>query len=184
MPHGNRDQLSDAPTWVVDASSGESGQAKYGNTMFGVSAVEAQVTNGPASPGWVIAQQGQGQLTGMTIFTAGTLYANTDTFNVVATSGANATGTITTNANGSITAVALTATGGLFKAAPTVTITTSAGTTGVLRPVLSGRAGRISFETIVATRHIVTDSTSFANGSSANVANSSGTVDNFIFPNS
>lgn len=106
MSHGNRDQLSDAPTQVVDCVTGKTGKQLYGNTVFGVSPTEAKVTRGVANPGWVKVKVGTGS-----------------------------------------------------------------------------RTGRKTFETLVASRFITTDATSFSNTSTANVANTSGTTDNAIFPN-
>lgn len=108
MPHGSRDQYSDAPTWTVHAPGGKTGKQIFGNTsvgIFGVSAAEqAAHAGGPASPGWVKRTVGTG-----------------------------------------------------------------------------GRSGRVQYETIVASRTIATDATDFANTSSANVANTSGTADDAIF---
>lgn len=180
--HGNRDQKSDAPTFVCESSTGKSGVQQYGNTIFGVSPAEATVLNGMGSPGWVKIKQGLGQLANVSITTPGSGYANTDTFKVVAHQGANATGTISTAANGAITGVAITVGGGLFRANPNVSITTSGGTLGVLKGNPTGRAGRLQFETMIATRSIITDSTSFSDANTANVANSSGTTDDFLLP--
>ena len=49
---GKSDANTSAPKFTVNATTGEKGTAQFGNTVFGVNAVEAGVTNGPASPGW------------------------------------------------------------------------------------------------------------------------------------
>ena len=181
--HGNRDQYSDAPKFTTEASTGKSGQQQFGNNVFGVSTAEAAVARGGSAPGWVKVILGKGKLQSVAITTAGTGYANTDTFSITAQNGANAAGTITTNGSGVITAATLSNVGGLFTSRnPVAVITTSGGTSGVITGTVSGRAGRKTYETLVAIRSIVTDATSFANTSSANVANSTGSADDSIFP--
>ena len=182
MPHGKRDQYSDAPSWTVEASSGRSGKQQFGNTVFGVSVAEATVTNGMASPGWVRAVKGKGQLTSATIVAGGLGYANDDVLTVTATSGVNASANVVTNANGTITSVTFSNTGGLFFASPNVVITTSEGEDANISAVISGRAGRVQFETIVATKNITTDAINFTNTATTNVANSTGTADDTLFP--
>lgn len=183
MPHGSRDQQSDAPTWVVDAASGKSGQETFGNTTFGVSTVEATVTKGMASPGWNRIVRGQGQVASFVVNSIGAGYANGDIASVTANTGANATGTIATHANGSISGVTLVNPGGLFNSnAGYATFTTAGGTGANVGVIVGGRANRIQFETLVATRSIVTDATSFSNTSSSAVANSTGNADDFILP--
>lgn len=103
--HGIRDQYSDAPTFVVDAKTGKTGQQLFGNSVFGVSVAEAKVTKGIANPGWVKVNVGTG-----------------------------------------------------------------------------GRLGRKTFETLISTRRIATDATSFSNKSNVNVANTTGTSDDVILP--
>lgn len=103
--HGIRDQYSDAPKAYVN-DKGETGQAQFGNTVYGVSSVEAAVSGKVAHAGWVRRVVGSG-----------------------------------------------------------------------------GRTGRVTTEVLIATGRIVTDATSFSNTSSGVVANSSGTADNAVFPN-
>lgn len=86
----------------------------------------------------------------------------------------NATGTIVTNATANITSITMTSGGrGFINATTTVvTISTAAGTGATLTPVfktgsgtftavvtLGGRAGRITYETLVATKAITGDGT-------------------------
>lgn len=183
MPHGIRDQYSDAPSWTVDAASGQSGKQQFGNTVFGVSVLEARVKEGPGSPGWVRMVRGKGPLTSITITAGGTGYSNSGVVTVTSVSGVNASANIVTNGSGVIGNVIVSNTGGLFYGSPNVAIS-GGGSGATLTPVLSGRAGRATFETIVASKNIVTDATSFSNTSTANVANSSGTSDDALFPDS
>lgn len=144
--------------------------ALYGNTtmgafvtgqvvgQYGVDVVEAANTAADfkkvAHAGWNLKTQGTGPIANVTITAGGTGYANTDTFRVTATGtgSVNATGTITTNSTGGITALAITNYGaGFTTVAPSVTITTSGGTTATLTARAGGRAGRTSYETLVAT---------------------------------
>lgn len=139
--------------------------------QFGVSAAEAANTSGDgkkvAHAGWVLRTQGVGPLGTVTVSTAGTGYANSDTFVVVAASGgANATGNLVTNTTGNVVGTSITSLGSNFTAvAPTVVITTAAGTSAVLAATAGGRAGRVQYETLVAM------------GSQDN-----GTADDAIFP--
>jgi len=97
---GSNDQLSDAPKFVVDAATGDTGQEQYGNTVFGVDALEVAAGTAPAV-GWVRRTEGAGgragrvqeealvALSGATAFASGdaTDFANTD---AVATAGGTA----------------------------------------------------------------------------------------------
>lgn len=94
---GNRDQYSDAPKFVVDAATGDTGQEQFGNTVFGVSVAEARVTKGVTHPGWVRRVEGTGGRSGRiqyetlaamsAIVTDATDYANTSTAAVANTTG-------------------------------------------------------------------------------------------------
>lgn len=58
---GKRDQYSDAPKFVVDSATGETGQQQFGNTVFGVDADEVTASNGRvAHTGWVRRVEGTG----------------------------------------------------------------------------------------------------------------------------
>jgi len=182
---GKRDQYSDAPLFTSNASNGASAQDEYGTNVYGVDATEAGVADKGIAPGWVKVRRGSGQLTGVAVAGIGDNYANTDTFTIAATSGANATGTMATFANGSIANVTISNYGGLFQDAhPTVTITTSTGSDANLYASVSGRAGRVTYETLVAIASMATDATSFSNTSESAVANTTGTADDTVFPDS
>ncbi len=108
MPtHGNRDQYSDAPKFTTSADTGESGQARYGNTVFMADGTETGVTKGIAGQGWIKRVAGTG-----------------------------------------------------------------------------GRSGRVTYETLVAVSSVFGDATSFSNTSTANVANTTGTADDTVLPDS
>jgi len=119
--------------------------------QFGVDATEMGVTPGPAHRGWVERTEGVGQLQSISVTAGGTNYANGDAIEVVAASGANATGNVVTTSN-VITSVTISDAGGLFKSGPTINITTGAGTSATLAAVVGGRAGRVTYETLVAAK--------------------------------
>jgi hypothetical protein len=66
-----------------------------------------------------------------------------------------------------------------------VTVNPAAGHTGWVKRTVGtgGRSGRIQYEVLVA-GSISGDSTSFANGTSTTIANTTGTADDTIFPDS
>lgn len=164
---GNTDDAANSVLWGVSNHSKEANTvnqtAFFGNTtvgafqngseeavgQFGVDVVEMGVTDGPAHAGWVERTEGVGELSEVTVSSGGADFDTGDTIEVVADSGANAEGTVTIAAN-VITAITLTDTGGLFKAGPTINITTGAGTGATLVGVVGGKAGRVSYETLVA----------------------------------
>jgi len=90
------------------------------------------------------ANSGVGIVNSVTISTAGSGYANGDAL-VFASGGitvgklptTNAAGSVTTNGSGGITAVAVTNNGAGYYTPPTITITTSGGSSGVLAPVMN-----------------------------------------------
>ena len=185
----NRDQYSDAPKFVVDTATGNTGQEKFGNTtgtgVFCVDDTENGLRSDVSHSGWVKRTLGTGPVTGLVINAGGTGYDNADTISI---SGGivNATATLSTNSTGGITTVTLTSGGSGFTnaASATVAITTGGGTAAnVTVSSLSGRAGREHIETLVALTSVTTDATDFANTSDANVANSTGTADDAVFPN-
>lgn len=105
--HGNRDQYSDAPKFVVNAATGETGQEQFGNTVFGVDPAETTASDEVTHAGWVKRTVGTG-----------------------------------------------------------------------------GRNGRVQVETLVAMGSMTTDATDFANTSTLDIANTTGTADDSIFPDS
>lgn len=156
-----------APKYNIEAGTTETGITSFGNTTvvngravgtFGVDVTEAGLANGVTHPGWVVVRQGSGYVDDLTISAGGSGYDNVDTIEV---SGGtiNATATLTTNATGGITSVTLGTKGSGFKNVDdsTVTITTVSGTGATIVPVLGGRAGRVSMETMVAMGTITGD---------------------------
>ena len=131
--------------------------------QFGVSAAEAANTAGEgkkvAHAGWNLRTRGTGPLTAITVAAAGNGYANSDTFSIAAgTGGTNATGNVVTNATGNVVSTSVTSWGANFNAAaPTVTITTAAGSGASITATAGGRAGRVSYETLVAMGSITGD---------------------------
>ena len=103
--NGKRDQYSDAPKFVVNSATGETGQEQFGNTVFGVDPDETAATDGVTHAGWVKRTVGTG-----------------------------------------------------------------------------GRSGRVQQETLVAMGSIATDATDFADTSELDVANTTGTADDTIYP--
>lgn len=151
----------------------------YGNTtvgafvnkavvsIVGVDTVEKANTSDPQSyaqhSGWNIKKTGTGSLVSITIAGGGTGYSNTDVIKVTPSSpgAVNATASLTTNATGGIISVAITNVGaGFITVNPSnVAVTNSSGgatggSSANLVATAGGRAGRIQFETIVATGSI------------------------------
>lgn len=129
--------------------------------QFGVDVTEAAntVSEGKkvAHAGWNLRTLGAGPLTGITVAAAGSGYANSDTYVIAGST--NATGNLVTNGTGNVISFSATAGGGLFTTAtPTVTITTAAGTGASLTATAGGRAGRVTYETLIAMGTITGDS--------------------------
>lgn len=59
---GNEDRLNDAPKFVTNAATGETGQDEYGTAVFGVDATEAAANN--LTSGWVRRVEGTGGRSG------------------------------------------------------------------------------------------------------------------------
>jgi len=93
---GKRDQYSDAPKFIVDSTTSETGQDQFGNTVFGVDAAEVGVTHAAGHSGWVKVTEGSGNRAGRIqyeVLVAGSItgdatdFANTSTSDVANTSG-------------------------------------------------------------------------------------------------
>lgn len=132
------------------------------NGQFGIDAVEAANTSADTKKvvhaGWNLKTSGTGPVLSLTINAGGSGYANTDTlrFTAAGTGTVNATATLSTNSSGGITSVALTNVGqgftntSVFAAFANSTGGTSAGSSANVAASVGGRAGRVSFETLVA----------------------------------
>lgn len=131
------------------------------NDIYGVSVTETANSGGDVPhAGWLHVTRGVGTISSITVVSGGTLYANTDTVQSANGGQSNVytVGTITTDANGTITAVTVSS-NVTFDDTLTLTITTSTGSGANLVPVLGGRAGRIFYETLVAMSSISGDNT-------------------------
>lgn len=170
---GKTDNAANSVLWAASlvnkTANSANRTALYGNTtmgafvanevvgQFGVDAVEAANTSSDfkkvAHAGWNLKTTGTGSITRLTIVAGGTSYSNADTIRVTSTGtgSVNATATLTTNSTGGITSVTITNPGsGFTSAAPTVTILTSTGSAANITAAAGGRAGRTSYETLVA----------------------------------
>ncbi len=182
---GNRDQYSDAPKYQITGKSANTGQDRYGNNVFMADDAEVGVNKNLNSPGWQHRILGTGPVQSITISSGGTGYSNSDTVKVSGGT-VNAAANLTTNSTGGIISTTITNTGAGFSnnSSSTLAITTSGGTTANLVFTLGGRANRERWETLVTITSVQGDAVLFANTSSANVANSSGTADDSILPDS
>lgn len=179
---GNKDQANNSPAYATAsvnlAPTAVNANTLFNNTtlgafnnngiamnkavgQFGVDVSEAAntATEGTkvAHAGWNLRTVGAGPLASITVAAAGAGYANSDTFVIAGST--NATGNLVTNATGNVVSYSLTSGGGVFTSAtPTVTITTAAGTNASLTATAGGRAGRVSYETLVAMGSITGDS--------------------------
>jgi hypothetical protein len=128
--------------------------------MFAVNAAQASNTGGEggrlAHAGWNLRKAGEGPVSNIAPLTGGIGYSNTDLL-VISGGSTNATGTLATNATGGIIATTLTAPGKGFVnvSASTVAVTNSTGgasggSTATFTLTLGGRAGRVTYENIVA----------------------------------
>jgi hypothetical protein len=127
--------------------------------VFGVSNVHMANTGGEAEKinhtGWNLRIEGTGGVANVVVTDGGLAYDNTD---LVEVSGGtvNAAGTLVTNSTGGITSVVITTPGEGFINVGTVAVTNSSGgaSTGnnsaAFTVSFSGRAGRVTYETLVA----------------------------------
>ena len=175
---GNTDDAANSVLWAVsqlNKTANTDNQANlYGNTttgafvagsvagQYGVDTTEAANTSSDfkkvAHAGWNLKKTGTGSVLSLTIANGGSGYANTDTlrFTASGTGTVNATATLTTNSTGGITAVTLTNAGAgftnttVYAAFANSTGGSSAGTSANVAATVGGRAGRTSYETLVA----------------------------------
>jgi hypothetical protein len=145
----------------LDGPTGNS-KPKYANTssVMGVSATEVANTLGDggkvAHAGWNKQTIGTGPVSTITLGSPGEGYSNGFlTFAGGGGSGANAS--IVVDANGVILSVSLLSGGSGYTSAPTATASNT--TPAVLTVEVGGRAGRRSYETLVAMGSIVGDDT-------------------------
>lgn len=62
--YGKNDQYSDAPKFIVRSDTGETGQAQFGNTVFGADGAEVAASKKIAHTGWVKRTVGSGGRSG------------------------------------------------------------------------------------------------------------------------
>lgn len=144
--------------------------ALFGNTTMGafvsgqtvsqegLKTSEIGSSTGSAHAGWNLKKTGTGYVATITITAGGSGYSNTDLIRVTSTGtgSVNASATLTTNATGGITSVTITNPGaGFVTVNPAVAVTNSsggatAGTSATFVATAGGRAGRVSYETLVA----------------------------------
>ena len=93
---GKRDQYSDAPKFIVDSVTSDTGQEQFGNTIFGADETELSVNRKISHTGWVKITTGSGGRANRTFYevmVAGgitgdaTDFANTSSANVANTTG-------------------------------------------------------------------------------------------------
>lgn len=155
---GKADQANNAPKNVVDDKN-NTGTDQYGNTVYAVDTTEAGVTAGVAHSGWVRRTVGTGPITSFVLYAPGTGYSNADTIDVEGGTGANATGSVVTDASGNLVSASITYEGAGFEnaGAATLTINTSGGSGANVGVTVGGRAGRTFIETLVASGSITGD---------------------------
>lgn len=126
--------------------------------VFGVAEEHLANTSGEAKKvnhtGWNLRIAGTGSVANVTITDGGTGYSNSDLIEVSGGT-VNAAGSLVTNSTGGITSVTITSAGEGFVSAGTVAVTNStagasAGANALFTVNLGGRAGRVSYETLVA----------------------------------
>jgi len=148
--------------------------AKYYGNVYGVSATEQGNTSShgpdiPAHAGWVSQKIGTGPIVSITISNPGAGY-NANGFMIITANSANPSGsggananisfTVSSNANAQlnvITSATIVSGGDGFAFPPTVTANGSNITPATFTVTLGGRAGRRTYETLVATGTIVGD---------------------------
>lgn len=144
----------------VTARSFGSGPLNMAIGTFGVSAAELANTGGERKmvchAGWNVRRAFVGPVASLAMSVGGTGYANTDLIKVSGGS-SNAAGTLTTNSTGGILTVTLGFGGGGFVnvSSSTIAVTNatggaSAGSGATLTFTLGGRAGRVTYENIIA----------------------------------
>lgn len=173
MPQwGGTDNAANSVFWAADQLNVRANTANktalYGNTTMGAFVGKQVVSQeglktsdlpaGSAHAGWALKKVGTGSIVSITISAGGSGYANTDLINVAVTGtgSVNASATVSTNATGGITSVTITNAGsGFITVNPTVTVTnatggSTGGSSATLVATAGGRAGRTTYETLVA----------------------------------
>jgi hypothetical protein len=173
---GTKDQANNAPKYAVAGGLGvaANGEALFGNTqvgafvadaalgVFGVDTTEAGVAGEGkkvAHAGWNLRKVGTGSVISIQIANAGANYKTPGfiTFTGGSGTGANASYTVNTTTN-TINSVTLVSGGSDYIAAPTANAANATGVNSASFVVtVGGRAGRVSYETLVAAGSITGD---------------------------
>jgi hypothetical protein len=150
--------------WGNQDNATGNNKPNYANTAntFGVSVTEAANTSGDGKKithtGWVKQTLGTGSVETITITTAGAGYSNG--FAVIAGGGGTgANASFVVNGSGNITSIIINSKGSGYTSAPSVTAEGSNTAVAVLVATVDGRAGRVHYETLVATGSITGDDT-------------------------
>ncbi|MDR3503046.1 MAG: hypothetical protein P4L79_10750 [Legionella sp.] len=157
----NTNSAAAAPKYKILANSPANGQVLfqnstpnsfYNNEAEGVYDINAAATlTTPGTAGWNLVRQGTGYVTNIAPNAPGNGYANTDY--VTLTGGlVNAVANVVTNGTGNVASLALTNPGkGIANLTSLTTVwTTGAGSGATLTITLGGRAGRVTYEPLVA----------------------------------
>lgn len=172
---GNKDEANNAPKYAVAGGYGVSanGQALYQNTkisafisgeavgVFGVNTAEVSGTytgddqDYAAHAGWNLRKAGTGPVTSIAVVSPGAGYnigggAANGFITFTGGFGAGANAQWFANANGSVTTVVLLAQGSGYNVAPTAAIANTNTAIATFAVSVGGRAGRVSYETLVA----------------------------------
>jgi hypothetical protein len=164
---GKTDAATDSPFYtpaqLKKKANTANRDALYANTthrdgVFAVDNLEQAATASPAAhTGWIFRRKGTGKLGSITITAGGTGYSNLDVLKIAAPAdGTNATASVVTDANGTITSVTITTAGAGFTAKhPTVAIAnttggTANGTGATFTSTALGKAGRVTQEVLAA----------------------------------
>ncbi len=173
---GSNDQANNAPKYAVAGGLGvaANGEVLFGNTQvdafvsdialgtFGVDAVEAGVAGEGkkvAHAGWNLRKAGTGPVISIAIASAGANYKTPGFITFTGGSGANANASYTVNTTtNTINSVTLVSGGSDYVIAPTATAANATGVNSATFTVtVGGRAGRVSYETLVAMGSISTN---------------------------
>lgn len=135
--------------------------------VFGVDTTEIAVNGGKmAHAGWNLRRAGTGGVVSISYTGTATGYSNTDVITVASpAAGGNATITVSTNATGGALTLSIQSPGFGFTAANASANASIANSTGgatagsgaTFHPVIGGRVGRVTYETLVAMGSITGD---------------------------
>ena len=148
--------------------------------VFGADATETGVSNKLAHAGWQLRKAGTGSITNVSYTGTANGYNNTDVITVASPqAGGNTTATVSTNATGGALVLTISVPGGGFtavNATPNVAIANSTGgasggSGATFTAVAGGRAGRVSYETLVAMGSLGAQTASY--GTPASVSDAS-----------